>query len=195
MKATYPQYRMTQWIDTSCNHEPASHEQAQQPIAGSLFCDMKTDENKANFFLSGRGYETGVIAKAIQNDVAMAYQRCANYAKQAHQPQAQAQEPFGYFRPDPFGWTDCAPTDEGAIPLYEHPTGRPRPLDPNALSHAINVMPWRDEVLTPDRLREFGAQLWLQFCADPVAKKQGGQGHDELRTPAHGASPCAEREA
>ena len=31
------------------------------------------------------------------------------------------QEPFGYFRPEPFGWTDCAETDEGAVPLYEHP--------------------------------------------------------------------------
>ena len=29
------------------------------------------------------------------------------------------QEPFGYFKAGPFGWTDCAPTDEGAIPLYE----------------------------------------------------------------------------
>lgn len=28
-------------------------------------------------------------------------------------------EPFGYFKADPFGWTDCAETDEGAIPLYE----------------------------------------------------------------------------
>lgn len=47
-----------------------------------LFCDLKTDEQKANFFLSGRAYESGVIARAIQNDVAMAYQRCANYAKE-----------------------------------------------------------------------------------------------------------------
>jgi len=30
-------------------------------------------------------------------------------------------EPFGYFRAEPFGWTDCAPTDEGAIPLYDKP--------------------------------------------------------------------------
>ena len=30
-------------------------------------------------------------------------------------------EPFGYFRAEPFGWTDCAATDEGAIALYEHP--------------------------------------------------------------------------
>jgi hypothetical protein len=30
-------------------------------------------------------------------------------------------EPFGYFRAEPFGWTDCAKTDEGAIALYERP--------------------------------------------------------------------------
>jgi hypothetical protein len=27
-------------------------------------------------------------------------------------------EPFGYFKAEPFGWTDCAETDEGAMPLY-----------------------------------------------------------------------------
>lgn len=30
------------------------------------------------------------------------------------------QEPFGYFKAEPFGWTDCAETDEGAIALHEH---------------------------------------------------------------------------
>lgn len=30
-------------------------------------------------------------------------------------------EPFGYFRAEPFGWTDCSEDDEGAIALYEHP--------------------------------------------------------------------------
>ena len=30
-------------------------------------------------------------------------------------------EPFGYFRAEPFGWTDCAEDDEGAIALYERP--------------------------------------------------------------------------
>jgi hypothetical protein len=30
-------------------------------------------------------------------------------------------EPFGYFRAEPFGWTDCAETDEGAVALYEAP--------------------------------------------------------------------------
>lgn len=28
-------------------------------------------------------------------------------------------EPFGYFRAEPFGWTDCAEGDEGAVALYE----------------------------------------------------------------------------
>lgn len=30
-------------------------------------------------------------------------------------------EPFGYFKAEPFGWTDCSEDDEGAIALYEHP--------------------------------------------------------------------------
>lgn len=28
-------------------------------------------------------------------------------------------EPFGYFKAGPFGWTDCAETDEGAQPLFD----------------------------------------------------------------------------
>ncbi len=30
-------------------------------------------------------------------------------------------QPFGYFRAVSLGWTDCAETDQGAIPLYEKP--------------------------------------------------------------------------
>ena len=42
--------------------------------------------------------------------------------QQIIQPEIKAdKEPFGYFRAEPFGWTDCAPTDEGAIPLYGTP--------------------------------------------------------------------------
>jgi hypothetical protein len=36
-------------------------------------------------------------------------------------PAPAQDEPFGYFRPAPFGWTDCAKDDEGAIALYERP--------------------------------------------------------------------------
>jgi hypothetical protein len=28
-------------------------------------------------------------------------------------------EPFGYFKAEPFGWTDCAETDGDAIPLFD----------------------------------------------------------------------------
>lgn len=36
-------------------------------------------------------------------------------------PAPAQDEPFGYFRAEPFGWTDCAKDDEGAIALYERP--------------------------------------------------------------------------
>ena len=47
-----------------------------------LFCDCKTDAEKSAFFLSGRAVETGVIASAISNDVAMAYHRCDEFKKE-----------------------------------------------------------------------------------------------------------------
>ena len=34
----------------------------------------------------------------------------------------EQKEPFGYFRAEPFGWTDCAETDEGAVALYDQGT-------------------------------------------------------------------------
>jgi hypothetical protein len=40
------------------------------------------------------------------------------------QPEIKDDKPFSHFRAEPFGWTDCAPTDEGAIPLYERPQGK-----------------------------------------------------------------------
>ena len=46
--------------------------------------------------------------------------QCTSKCPQCEQP-AQQQEPFGYFKPEPFGWTDCAETDEGAIALYDRP--------------------------------------------------------------------------
>ena len=46
-------------------------------------------------------------------------------------PSVQQGRPFGHFRAEPFGWTDCAATDDGAIALYEHPM----------------TNPWRDAVI------------------------------------------------
>lgn len=39
----------------------------------------------------------------------------------ANEAKAAPAEPFGYFRAEPFGWTDCSADDEGAIALYERP--------------------------------------------------------------------------
>jgi hypothetical protein len=38
-------------------------------------------------------------------------------------------EPFGYFKAEPFGWRECAETDEGAIALYEAPQPQADALD------------------------------------------------------------------
>lgn len=57
-----------------------------------LFCDCKTDEEKSNFFLSGRAFETGIIAYSISNDVAMAYHRCAQFKKENDELRAEIAE-------------------------------------------------------------------------------------------------------
>lgn len=56
--------------------------------------------------------------------------------------------------------------------------GLPRQLDENALAHTINMMPWRTDELGP-KLREFAAQLWLQFCSAPAAPAPA-QSFDEV---------------
>lgn len=58
-----------------------------------------------------------------------AYEQCNDWAIElrsifdeiTNAPTVQQSEPFGYFKAEPFGWTDCAETDEGAIALYEAP--------------------------------------------------------------------------
>ena len=48
-------------------------------------------------------------------------------------------EPFGYFKAEPFGWTDCAETDDGAIALYTAP---PAPIY-NAPAYMATHDAWR----------------------------------------------------
>ena len=60
-----------------------------------LFCDCKTDKEKANFFLSGRAVETGIVAPAISNDVAMAYHRCAEFQKEIDALRAEVKDRNG----------------------------------------------------------------------------------------------------
>ena len=80
-----------------------------------LFCDCKTDAEKSAFFLSGRAVETGVIAAAISNDVAMAYHRCDEFKKEVDAMRAkiaemEKQEPAGTLHDDGcFVWRETAP--------------------------------------------------------------------------------------
>lgn len=113
-----------------------------------LFCDCKTDEEKSNFFLSGRAVETGVIAPAISNDVAMAYHRCAQFKKENDELRAkiaemEKQEPVAWLhetRRDSDVVTDAVKHVWGkavvgslaaySIPLYLAPGAQPAPIVP-----------------------------------------------------------------
>jgi hypothetical protein len=64
------------------------------------------------------------------------YKAAVKLAGQAAQPQ---QEPFGYFKSEPFGWTDCAETDEGAIALYEHQPAQRKPLTDEQIDAAVEA--------------------------------------------------------
>jgi hypothetical protein len=48
-------------------------------------------------------------------------EKLKQFAEAYHKAKCEQAEPFGYFKAEPFGWTDCADTDEGAIGLYELP--------------------------------------------------------------------------
>ena len=58
-------------------------------------------------------------------------------------------EPFGYFRAEPFGWTDCGPDDDGAKALYEWP----------ANTQLTDAAPELLEVLKELAALDFGAQI------------------------------------
>ncbi|HET8870101.1 MAG TPA: hypothetical protein VFM48_06620, partial [Aquabacterium sp.] len=63
----------------------------------------------------------------------------------SQEPAVPQGEPFGYFRAEPFGWTDCAETDEGAIALYERPAapavpqGAEMPLSMNQFGRLVEL--------------------------------------------------------
>jgi len=77
------------------------------------------------------------------------------------------QEPFGYFKPEPFGWTDCAETDEGAIALYE----KPQPC-PTCEALARTVM--MDQSSTDQQQRKPQFKEFIKWA--------GAQGYDCAQT-------------
>ena len=84
----------------------------------------------------------------------------------------EQKEPFGYFRAEPFGWTDCAETDEGAVALYDQET--------------VNALQERhDELLSAAKavIERWDSPLWKDLpptakviarLRDVVNKMEGG---------------------
>ena len=84
----------------------------------------------------------------------------------------EQKEPFGYFRAEPFGWTDCAETDEGAVALYDQET--------------VNALQERhDELLSAAKevIKRWDSHLWKDLpptaeviarLRDAVNKLEGG---------------------
>lgn len=59
--------------------EPVACDNSNEVLSKALWCDLKTDKQRSAWLLLGRGYETGVIAKEIQNDLAMVYHKLSSY--------------------------------------------------------------------------------------------------------------------
>lgn len=50
-----------------------------------LWCDLRSDAERSDYILSGQAYDAGVIAHAIQADVALAFHRCSEYGSEVRQ--------------------------------------------------------------------------------------------------------------
>ena len=62
-----------------------------------------------------------VTYNGVDVDTLTLSQEAITALREALAEQPAQQEPFGYFKAEPFGWTDCAETDEEAVALYERP--------------------------------------------------------------------------
>ena len=116
---------------------------------GKLFCDCKTDAEKSAFFLSGRAFETGIIAAAISNDVAMAYHRCDEFKKEvaalrARIEQMERQEPVAWASKLAMGlpsfgcvtdlrYRPSNMPESAYMPLYALPGAQPAPSVKDAI--------------------------------------------------------------
>ena len=79
------------------------------------------------------------------------------------------QEPFGYFKAEPFGWRDCAETDEGAIALYEAPQPQADALDTERLDWLI------EQGCSNGVVYEFDKSFWIAWLDGHDARKDEHQ--------------------
>jgi len=66
--------------------------EANRKLSDALWGDLETDEERVDFLISGRGFETGIIAKAIQHEVAMAFQFRSEIIKERMGPKAAPED-------------------------------------------------------------------------------------------------------
>ena len=133
-----------------------------------LFCDYKTDEEKSNFFLSGMAVETGVIAPATSNDVAMAYHRCAQFKKENDELRAKVE---AMERQEPVAWMSSRngfivkdnKNHDYNLPLYLSPGAQPTPSVRSAALYP--VISWLRNGCDPMKAAEE-----LEMLAAPEAK-------------------------
>lgn len=94
-------------------------------LSEMLWCDLRTDEERYNWLLLGRGFDTGIIARAIQNDLALAYKRLSQLQSEqaAHARYAGGGESVGCCRKSPCERPGVGPCD---MPY------RPAPAVPDA---------------------------------------------------------------
>ncbi len=48
-------------------------------MKNKLWCDLKTNKERVDFLRSGRAWETGILAKAIVEDIAQAFEQIEKY--------------------------------------------------------------------------------------------------------------------
>ena len=58
-------------------------------MKNKLWCDLTTNEERSAWLLAGRGYETGVVSAAVQNDLSLAYAKLARYEAADAAPQPE----------------------------------------------------------------------------------------------------------
>lgn len=85
-----------------------------QDIAHALAQECEEAELNPNDYATVNREKLVAIAKRVLT-------KAAAMLAATPAPAPAQDEPFGYFRAEPFGWTDCAKDDEGAIALYERP--------------------------------------------------------------------------
>ena len=95
---------------------------------------------------------------ALENHTAIKHPQQIHYRDKAIAAIKEAlaqleQEPFGYFKAEPFGWTDCSETDEGAKALYEAPLQR-KPLTVHEIAEFVGTHEYGSEQLKWFRLGE-----------------------------------------